>query len=367
MKYLLQRVLTDKWLTRDFELSEGVRTRALSGPGGINGFVDPEWRSWLADDGKPFLQEWGTFVYVEDDNGAIRNAGIVTKIDVEGSRLKIEAPGFATYPHGLPYGGVQRLVHVDPLNVVRLLWSHVQSTSRSALGITVDGTVTPQARWIGKNFDPYSLAWWDHVDCGSEIDNLAKQTPFDYAEQHTWTDSSKTAVNHHIQIGYPRLGRKRTDLRFAEGENIIAPPIAVTIDGGQYANEVIGIGKGEGSVMVHATYSIDDGRLRRPLIMTDKYADQARLNSILVDELNKRLNVTDITSVTVRDHPNAPLSAFDPGDDILVQADLPWVGKVRLWVRVLTVTEADADPTIAVLATRRSDSFLYSGTTEVIT
>jgi hypothetical protein len=365
VRYLLQRALTNEWLTRDFELSDGQRTRTLSGPGGINGFVDPEWKTMLAADGRPILEEWGTFVYAENENGAIRNAGIVTKIDPDGSQLKIEAPGFATYPHGIPYDQVQRLVHTDPLYIVRHLWFHVQNTPHSGLGVTVDPTVTPETSWIGTNADPYALAWWDHVDCGGEIDNLAKSTPFDYAEQHTWANAARTTVDHHIKIGYPRLGRKRTDLRFAEGENIISK-IPLSIDGAQYANEVIGIGKGEGSAMVTSTWALVDGRLRRPVIITDKYADKARLDSILLDELNKRLNVTDVTEVTIRDHPNAPLSAFDPGDDILVQAELPWVGKIRLWVRVLAITESDADPTTAVLATQRSDSFIYSGTTEAI-
>lgn len=364
MRYLLQRTLTGEWLTRDFELSDGQRTRALSGPGGITGAIDPEWKSLLAADGKPILWEWGTTVYAEID-GRIRNAGIVTKVAYEGDRLTLEAPGYSTYPHGIPYSEATNFGRTDPLGVVRHLWFHVQNTPASNLGMTVDPTVMPAAAWIGDNANPYALVWWEHVDCGGEIDNLAKQAPFDYVEEHAYSNDAQTTVSHNIALGYPRLGRKRTDLRFAEGENIIGQPLSVNVQGDDFTNEVIGIGKGEGAAMVHNTFALVDGRLRRPKIITDKTADQARLNSILLAELNKRLNVTDVTQVTIRDHPNAPLTAIDPGDDILIQAAIPWLGNFKLWVRVLAITDADADPTLAVLSTQRSDSFIYSATTEV--
>jgi hypothetical protein len=364
MRYLLQRPLTNEWLTRDFELSEGQRTRALSGPGGITGTIDPQMQHVLAADGKPLLWEWGTIIYAEID-GRIRNAGIVTKIDKEGSKLTLEAPGFMTYPHGIPYSDATNFLRVDPMVVVRHLWFHVQNTPNSNIGMTVDTITLPETAWIGDNANPKVLQWWENVDCGGEIDNLAKQAGFDYAEVHTYTNEARTSVSHRMQIGYPRLGRKRSDLRFAEGENIIGPPIAVGIDGDAFANEVIGIGRGEGAAMVHNNFALVDGRLRRPKIVTDKTADQARLDSISLAELNKRLDVVDVTQVTIRDHPNARLSAIDPGDDVLVQASLPWIGKFRLWVRVLAITEADADETVAVLSTQRSDAFIYSVTTEV--
>lgn len=364
MRYLLQRALTGTWLTRDFDgLSEGQRTRALSGPGGITGVIQPEMRHRIADDGKPYLWEWGTYIYAEID-GRIRNAGIITKVDYDNQKLTLEAPGFSTYPHGLPYGGAINFLRTDPLVAVRHIWDHVQSRPNSQLGVTVDPTVTPETAWIGNNENPYGLVWWEHPDCGGEIDSLAKQTPFDYIERHAYTSDAQTAVAHHIQIGYPRLGRKRLDLRFAEGENIISS-VPVGVDGDDLANELIGIGKGEGSAMVHATIAVIDGRLRRPKVVTDKTADRPRLDSILRDRLAKLIDVVDIAQVTVRDHPNAPLTAFDPGDDILVQATIPWLGAIRLWVRILGIAESDTDPTVAVLATQRSDSFIYSVTTEV--
>lgn len=363
MRYLLQRVLTGEWLTRDFELADGQRTRALSGPGGITGTVSPHLRDLNAADGDPLLWEWGTQLYAEID-GRIRNAGIITKIDKDGELLTLEAPGFTTYPHGIPYADARNYLRADPLQVTKDLWFHVQNMPNSHLGVTVDDLHSPESTWIGNNENPYTLLWWENRDCGSEIDSLAKQTPFDYIERHAYSDDSRTTVLHHVQLGYPRLGRKRTDLRFAEGENI-TDKVVVTVEGDDFANEVIGIGRGEGAAMIHNTFALVDGRLRRPKIVTDKTADQPRLDAISLAELNKRLNVTDVTQVTIQDHANARLTAIDPGDDIYIQAHLPWVGEFRLWLRVLSITESDADPTTAVLATRRSDSFIYSATTEI--
>lgn len=365
MRYLLQRVLTGQWLTRDFDgLSDGSRTRALSGPGGVNGFVKPELKDRLASDGKPLLWEWGTIIYAEI-NGRIRNAGIIEKVDYDDQgRLVLEAPGFTRYPNGIPYLGAVNLGRVDPLVAVRHLWTEVQSTPYGNLGVTVDNTTTPDTSWIGNNAEPYALMWWNSVDCGGEIDNLARQTPFDYAEDHWYPDDTHATVRHHVKIGFPRLGRKRTDLRFADGENIISP-VPAGFDGADYADELWGIGRGEGSAMIHGTVARRQGRLRRPKILTDKSADQARLNALLQAELLKRTDVTEISEITIRDHPNAPITAIDPGDDVLVQAIIRGLGPTRLWSRVLAITENDKAPDTAVLSLQRSDSFIYSSTTGV--
>jgi hypothetical protein len=365
MRYALQRVLTGEWLTRDLDgFSDGQQTRTLSGPGGINGFIRPDMRELLAADGEPLLWEWGTIIYAEID-GRIRSAGIIEKIDYDDQgRLTLEAPGFSRYAQGIPYAHTFRGVHIDPGGIPAMLWADVQINSFRNLGVTIDTFTTPESSWIGDNENPYVLAWYNSVDCGGEIDNLAKQIPFDYIEQHTYTDDLHSAVSHHIKIGYPRLGRRRTDLRFADGENIVSL-VPVGGDGGEYADELWGIGRGEGSAMVHATAVRRQGRLSRPKIITDKTADQARLDALLAAELVKRADVKDITEITIRDHVNAPLTAIDPGDDILVQATVSGLGPTRLWVRVLAITEVDKSPTQAVLSTQRSDSFTYNATTEV--
>lgn len=367
MRYMLQRARTNTWLTRDFDgLTGGTRTRALNGPGGINGTLQPEWKDTIAPDGLPYIAEWSTIIYAVEGT-RILNAGIVEKIGADGDALALEAPSFSRYATGMPYSQATNFgAFADPYNVVRALWADVQGRPNSNIGLIVqsDPLHLPAAAALGDNANPYGLLWWDNVDCGGEIDNLAQQAPFDYSEIHLANDADLTSVSHVFQMQYPRMGRRRTDLRFAEGENVI-DKVVVDVAGDEYANELIGIGRGEGSAMIHATAGIDDGRLRRCKILTDKTADQARLNSLLATQLQKLREVKDISQVTIREHANAPLPAINLGDDILVQASIPWLGDIAMWVRVLSITQADADETAAVLSTRRSDSFIYSSTTEV--
>ena len=61
----------------------------------------------------------------------------------------------------------------------------------------------------------------------------------------------------------------------------------------------------------------------------------------------------------VMDHPNAPLGSWQLGDDVLVRADLPWLGEVEVWVRI-TGWSLTGEST-ATLTVQRSDLFRYGG------
>jgi hypothetical protein len=437
VRYHVQRVGTREWLSRDLELAEGVTTRALSQPGGITGTIAPELKFARADDGLRLLEKWGSIIYAEDA-GRIRGAGIVTKVGYEDQTMTVEAPGFTTYPAGLPYttawpptgitatrssgstaltsaaaflrtdvgktvtgagipagtteagytsanqvtlskpatssgtGTVSidtRGARIDPLDAARHLWDHVQSFSNGNLGVAVDQTTTPVR--IGTNEEPYRLRWWEGVDVGGEFDSLAQQAPFDYTMEHTWANDARSDVAHRLRIGYPRLGRRRHDLRFVEGENVVNP-VTIEDDGQEFANEVRGLGAGEGppgvvngrnTGMAHAQVAVLDGRLRRVVVVTDKTADQQRTEAMVRRNLRKRGQVQDISELTVIDHPNARIAAIDPGDDIYADVESVHLGRVRMWVRVLSVAEA-ADGHSAVLSTHRSNAFTYSATEE---
>lgn len=363
VRFHVQRITTREWLSRDLTISEPTTTRALSTPGGVSGTINPELREQVADDGLRLLEPWGSAIYAEDD-GNIRAAGIVTDASFEGPENGITCPGFVTYPTGLLYGsswppggGIQ----IDPMEAVRHLWEHVQSYPDGDLGMVVDNVKTPVR--IGNNKEPYRLRWWESTDCGGEIDQLAQETPFDYDEIHSWADNDKSDVTHRLRIGYPRLGRRRTDQRYVEGENI-TDVTAVTIEGARYANEATGIGLGSGSQMAYARIAVRDGRLRRNITVTDKTASQRRIETITQQTLHQRREVADISTVQINDHPNAKIAAIQPGDDIYVQVYSPHLEWTRMWVRVLSIAE-DADGYSATLSTQRSDSFMYSATTEV--
>lgn len=376
MRYLAQRVNTGEWLDRDLPLANVERTRELSGPGSITATIDPELRRMFHTDGLRLLEDWTTAIYAADDNGQVRNCGLVMPpTRYEGSSTQLTCAGFSSYPHGYKYTGARlwgpqegdgtvgkpEIPRPDPVVIFRDHWEWIQAQQDSDLGVTVVGDLTSNVR-IGDYENPYRLRWWEIPDLGQELDTLAAETPFDYVEEHAWADAEHLEVDHRIRLGWPRLGRRRDDLRFADGENIAVAVAAGTSE--EYANDVIGIGNGEGRKMVWARATKRDGRLRRTKILTDKTARQDRMDRRVTAHLERLSATLDVESVAIIDHPNARISSIDPGDDIYIQVEVPSYGDVAMWVRVLGIAQ-DEDEHRAVLQTRRSTAFIYNSTEEV--
>jgi len=548
-RYIAQRAITGEFLDMELPLNREELRWDLSGAGSLRGTVTPDVGGLRAPDGRLLLEEWGTIIYAEAD-GQIRWGGIVVRSGFQGPTWTIEAAGFATYPHGIPYTGTYSKIGVDPADVVAHIWQHVQGYADGNLGVTVAGSKTPvrlgtepkdvefttgSGETVAFESGPYELNWWETPDCGSEIDSLTKETPFDYVEEHSWAspdgqdvteafnlahdagtsyhastigstyvggprdrtviraertatgaaatylmrnarpsvtpgrayyasalvrvskagvydlrlafnastaNGARTSVTlpanewtriavsatpqageitagidlvsangsigdwweiteptispdfdlesyadgdsigwewlgvphastsrrvpvdgstilHQIKIGYPRLGRRRDDLAFIQGDNI-ADVVSPTLDGEDFSNEVVGLGAGEGVGALRRTTAIRDGRLRRPTVYTAKdVSSVARMDSIIRAELQRRQKTLDISQITVRDHPNAPIGSWNLGDDVLIQATIPWLGDVNLWCRI--TSWALTSETTAVLNLARSDSFTYGG------
>lgn len=354
-RYLVQRATTGQWLHTELPLDVQTLAWELSGPGALKGTLAPAIGSQLADDGRPLLEEWGTLIYAEAD-GVIRWGGIVISSSFSGSSWELEAAGFTTYPHGIPYGDTYTKAGIDPADVVAHLWDHVQEHPDAKLGVQVTGDKTTVKLGGGDTSELYELLWWETPDVGSEIDSLASVTPFDYVEEHTWDGDE---IKHEVRIGYPRLGRKRTDLSFTYGENVIEIGDPQR-DGDDFANEVIGIGAGEGTGSVRSTTAKRDGKLRRPYVYTAKdVGSRDRLTGLIRTELTRRQQLLTIPSITVRDHSHAPLASWSLGDDILVRATLPWLGDIEVWHRVVG-WELESQH-MATLDLVRSDAFTYGG------
>lgn len=202
----------------------------------------------------------------------------------------------------------------------------------------------------------YKMLWWESPDAGQKITSLAQETPFDYTETHSW-NSGKTAISHQINVQYPRAGRRRDDLAFIQGDNVITVPVP-TSNGDSYANTIFALGAGEGRTIKHTTTAINDGRLRRVDVLSSKDTKtEASLQAQARDALGKALASLTIGQIEVRDHPNAPIGSWALGDDILVQADIPFLGRIALWHRI-TSWSLTTDST-ATIKLARSDSFTY--------
>lgn len=369
-RYIAQRASTGEFLDMELPLHRDELGWSLSGAGSLRGTIAPDIGGMRAEDGRPLLEEWGTYIYAEAD-GVIRWGGIVISSKYSGPNWSVEAAGFSTYPHGMPYLGDYSQVGVDPVDVVRHIWEHLQAQPGGDLGVSVVGDSTPVrlgtpprevsfTTGAGENVafeaGPYTLSWQEAPDCGDEIDSLVKETPFEYTEHHYWDGEE---IRHELRIGYPRLGRKRDDLAFIQGDNVSALVTPET-SGDDFANAVYGIGAGEGAGALRRMTGLADGRLRRVAVYTAKDVQSvARLDSRIASELRRRQDLLTISEITVRDHVNARLGSWALGDDILVEAYIPWLGDVSIWSRVTGWTLKSEDTAKLTLA--RSDSFTYGG------
>lgn len=202
----------------------------------------------------------------------------------------------------------------------------------------------------------YKLLWWETPDCGTAITNLVKNTPLDFTERHAW-NANKTAITHEIAVQYPRAGRRRDDLAFIVGDNVISQPVP-TSNGDDFANTVVGLGNGEGDAMLQTTAAVTDGRLRRVNVLSSKDTKiLADLQAQTRNELLKSVAGLSIDKITVRDHSNAPIGSWALGDDILVQVEVPYLGRVALWHRI--VEWSLTSESTATLSLERSESFTY--------
>jgi hypothetical protein len=233
-------------------------------------------------------------------------------------------------------------------HIARLTTNLKGASSRYHVEATVTQIVAPT---------PFQLFWWNSTDIGNEIEQIRQEAVFDWRETHTWDSAAKASVRHLWDVGVPRLGARRTHLRFTEGENIVQPA-TVTRDGSAYADRVIALGYGSGSTTVRADASDRRDQLHRPYIYTDAaMMTTARASAVARKELATRVNIDAVTQIVVKNHPHAPFGSFFCGDDILVQLATGW-RNTSIWSRITSITQ---NPTsnLMTLGLARSDSFSY--------
>lgn len=367
MRYIAQDVSSGEFLNWNMPLGNVTVTYPLSGPQEIAGELSPE----LPHLNLSAYEEWATWLHAEQ-GGHIRASGILQPLSIDGPTANVAAVGFTGYAHGMPYLGEYSKIQVDPLDAARQIWVHLQSYPNGLHGVTLDGAQSPirigepeheeppateggEPRTVDAK--PYQLVWWSPKDCGDEFNSLAKETPFDYREDSQW-NTGKTDITHHINLGYPRLGRKRDDLRFAQGENL-SDPIPYTKQD-TYASEVHVLGAGEGRKRIHAVASEPGEKLRRVVVIENKDIEtHRRAKRLALDELRRRQAVVSFEQVTVdTSDENARWGTFSTGDDIRITGEFPWLGRQTVWHRITSIT-FDPDAGSAALDLVPSASVYY--------
>lgn len=458
----------------------------LSGHNALTGKIAPEYARLKDAEGKPLLTEWSTAIWAEDPDGEIRGGGLLTHSAFnDQGEWQLECTDLTGTAIELPYDSAHWFVNVDPIDIFRIIWLHIQSHQNQNFGITIDPTTSPVrlgsdlvqrvefdteedvtedleeapmatapprystnalwvdagvkamkavgwkgekvrdalAKWINKDalteqgkwkrltdeertirdrtiekigwppnppnpgrnsitnvfnvrpqmnppeggevipetedptdnptyqYEAYKLNWYETLDLAAEIDNLSSQTPFDWHLTHRWEGDE---LRHHIRVGYPRLGRRREDLRFVVGENIAQAP-TLERDGMEFANEIVVFGAGEGSGMIVGRAFRRDDRVRRVMTISDpSLTTQLAANLRAEQELAKRFLVDDVTEIVMENHPHAPMGSVDLGDEIFVEGDLGWVDFGH-WCRVIGRTMSPDSGDQQILTLIRAD------------
>jgi len=361
-RYILQALPSGDIIESELPLQNASITDTLSGPRALSGSLPIELSQLKKPNGETHLDEWSAAIWAEAD-GEIRGGGIITRTAKSGPQLSVECTGFTGYLQGLPYTGNGKVwTRVDPMDVVRHIWQHAQSYPDGNLGVIVDNTTSPvrlgeeeyvpiwtEAAGSDTTFDegPIRLNWYDVHDLGGFIDDLAERGHFDYAEHTAWENGQ---IVHRLRMGYPRIGRRRDDLRFVIGENVGEIPEESLVEEG-YAGYVRVLGAGEGREKVDSkVLGSPTGRLRRVAVIVD---DTIKRESAAVararKERKRRLGVREITTLVVRDHPNAPIGSWRVGDDIRVVGRAGW-SDLDMWVRIVESSISPESGEIAQLS-----------------
>src|SRR6516225_2659257 len=370
----LQNLITGAWITRDLRaIQQPNITWNLDQPDTFSCQVQPPRRELLDSTGNPLPTEWQTACYLEE-NSEIKFGGILTASTYNGPAWTPTFTGLvldATKAGVLLGAQLQSNQFMSTNLAVRARDGSTTITVNNPTGFTTSSQVNlaDSNNWysiskISKNVftlgsairgdhnagtkviqggpgsnvpTPFVLDWWNSTDIGQEIGNIATEAVFDFYEQHTWTDATRQGVKHALHFGVPRIGVRQTSLRFAEGENITVP-VQGSRDGSVYANEVVGLGAGQGSLQVRAQVGTPNNTLRRVFVYTDQtIRTQARLQSRAQAILTSRIAIDTPQTVVVKNHPNAPFGSFRCGDDILVTMATGW-RNAGIWCRITSMS-----------------------------
>ena len=352
-RILLQDLVTREILDWSVPLSDADYTETLSAPRGLSGSL-PEGYS------VPVL-EWGTALWVEA-SGTFHGGGIVTTVEHSDRSIRVGCTGPSGYAAGMPWLAPREdLVQVDPLDIVRKIWTYLQGEPGGNLHLTVDPTTSPvrvgeeerdvefttgDGEDVSFQSGPFRLNPIDAQDLGKTIDDLASDTPFDYVEETSWSGEE---IVHRLRLGYPSIGVRRADHVYRTSENLSVLP-ALGLDENTYASEVLLVGAGEGREAVTGHVPSTPSRLRRVAIVADKSirSRKAAVNAARA-ELARRTTAGTITDLVVVDSPAARISELGVGDIIHVEGPLATGAELDHWVRVTEIARTLDDPTTAAL------------------
>ncbi|MCR8573071.1 hypothetical protein [Streptomyces sp. Isolate_219] len=313
-RYIVARAATGEILHWNLPLSEVEFGPEISGPGSLSATLSPTFARSLND-----MLDAGNAVILAERNSRLLWGGLIWRAEPQGPKLPIEASGFTSYLHRRHdlhgnLAGRGPYVEADPCEVIRDVWDYAQAQPDGDLGVVVDDTKSKAKTGTAK--DPYDIPRWDARNLGEIVDELAEiDDGLEWSETVSWRGRR---AERRIILGAPKLGRRREDLTFTTGANVIGEPHVIK-DADEYAQWVIGLGAGEGKNRKIVTDGVRNGRLRLETKLETSEKDENELKQRTRRERLARQILPTLTELEIVDHPAAPIEALRIGDDVRIR------------------------------------------------
>ncbi|MER6610112.1 hypothetical protein ABT282_30440 [Streptomyces sp. NPDC000927] len=313
-RYIVARAATGDVLHWNLPLSEVEYGPEISGPGSLKAILPTSFRRSLSD-----TLDAGDTVLLVERNARLDWGGLLWRAEPEGNTLPIEASGFGSYLHRRfdlhgNLDGRGPYIDADPCQVIRDVWTYAQAQPDGDLGVVVDDTKS-QAK-TGTAKDPYTTSKTDPRNLGDMVDEVADiHDGLEWSETVAWRGRR---AERRIILGAPRLGRRREDLTFTTGANVVGTPHVIE-DADSYAQWVIGLGAGEGKKRKVVVDGVRNGRLRLEHRLETSEKDEAKLKRRARRERLARQVPPTLTELEIIDHPAAPIEALRIGDDVRIR------------------------------------------------
>ncbi|MFE6334012.1 hypothetical protein ACFVOK_12430 [Streptomyces sp. NPDC057798] len=313
-RYIVARAATGDVLHWNLPLSEVEYGPEISGPGSLKATLPTAFRRSLGD-----ALDAGDTVLLVERNARLDWGGLLWRAEPEGNTLPVEASGFTSYLHRRfdlhgNLDGRGPYIEADPCDVIRDVWAYAQAQPDGDIGVVVDDTKSKAKTGTAK--DPYTTSKTDPRNLGEIVDEMAEiDDGLEWSETVAWRGRR---AERRIILGAPRLGRRREDLTFTTGANVVGTPHVIK-DADSYAQWVIGLGAGEGKKRKVVVDGVRNGRLRLEHRLETSEKDEAKLKRRAHRERLARQVLPSLTELEIIDHPAAPIHALRIGDDVRIR------------------------------------------------
>ncbi len=330
-RYFTTDALTGEVLAHDLPLSGVGFGPELSGPGRMSGTLAPRF-AHLA----PAQADAGSVLLWAERNRRLMWGGLIWSAEPQDDELPIEAAGFGSYPtrrYALHdnLGGRGPYPGTDPCQVIADTWAYLQEQPDGDLGVRVRLLSGGCPARLGTAEQPYTVKSWEGTALSSVIrDATTVDNGPEWTETVAWEGEQPTRT---IALNWPRLGTRRTDLWFATGINVAEKP-KVTSSADEYAQVVIALGAGTGSVKIRAVDAVRNGRLRLESVLDrPSVTHMPTLAALARTERQRRQQPALVEEITVYDHPAAPIGSWQIGDDVRLTVHDQWAD-YEGWARI---------------------------------